>query len=196
MLLRKTPTSHLPVKERQAAAPGIYTKLTGFCFQPQTSNRPAAALARVLSCEDEIKTFLYVCIKAKLRPIKTRLVASITIFHSLQVGPEYELPWASGKKPSEGWTEANVSPNSEFLGHGCFKLDSQCRFHQTLGLALQWKSYFCALSHRYLYGSIFIIPIMFCFHDALFFYLKTIIAIMIIISEKTHKKALGQAQIP
>ena len=31
---------------------------------------------------------------------------------------------------------------------------------------------------------------------ALFFYLKTIIAIMIIISDKTYKKALGQVQIP
>ena len=85
---------------RRAAAPGIFTKLMGFCFKPQTSNRPGAA---------QIKTFLYVCINAKLRPTKATFVASITIFHSLQVGPEYKLPWTSGKKPSEGWREANMS---------------------------------------------------------------------------------------
>lgn len=81
-----------------------------------------------------------------------------------------------------------VSPLSAFLGHGCFKLDSQCWFHETLGLALQWKSYFCALRHRYLYGGTSIIPIMFCFHDALFLYLRTVIAI-IIISGKTLAKS-------
>lgn len=82
-----------------------------------------------------------------------------------------------------------VSPVSEFLGCGCFKLDSQCCFHTTLGLALQWKSYFCALSHRYLYGGTSIIPIVFYFHDALFFYLRTVTAIIVILDKSLAKSS-------
>lgn len=148
-----------------------------FCFKSQTSNRPGAALGEVFGCKDirleHFSMFVLMlnwgqqeqCLLHQLpssRPSKLALNMSYR-----------EL----GKKMFKGMNRGQcVSPVSEFLGCGCFKLDSQCCFHKTLGLALQWKSYFCSPSQRYLYGGTSIIPIMIYFHDALFFYLRTVIA--------------------